>query len=771
MREMRNVVISWLGLSAMLTLPSRAGASDWPQFNFDGQHTGNNPSETTIQKSNVATLHVRYHVRLPSIADGAPAFLQGVSTGQGVKDLLFLNTKDGHVLALDAATGATLWSKRPATGPNYTTSSPAVDPNRQFVYAYALDGKVHKYMVADGTELGGAWPELATLKPNVEKGSSALSLVTTVGGTSFLYVAHGGYPGDAGDYQGHVTAINLATGAQNVFNTDCSNLSCHLEENGSGDCSQPQPDCSHVQSAVWARAGVVYSSDLDRIFFATGNGDYDANTGGRDWGDSVLAIHPDGTGSGAGLPVDSYTPTEFQILQNDDADLGSTSPAILPAVPGSNIAHLGVQSQKQPFTSPYTSAKIRLLDLSNLSGSGAPGHVGGEIQKIDVPQGGEVLTAPAVWVNPSDGSVWVFYANGNGISGLKIMVDGVGNPSIATQWTDGTGGTSPIVASGILYYASFSGMLALDPTTGGQLWSDGGTIGGIHWESPIVVNGRLYITDENAQLWAFEPNPQIGGDFNGDGKPDILWQHVSDGLLGVWYMNGVTRIGLALLNPSQVTDLNWRIVGVADFNADGKPDILWQNQAGGQLMVWYMDGVQRTGVAPLNPSEVTDLNWKIAATGDFNDDGKPDILWQNQASGQLMVWYMDGVQRTGLSPLNPSQVTDLNWKIVATGDFNADGKPDILWQNQANGLLGVWYMNGVTLTGVALLNPSQVTDVNWKIVATGDFNADGKPDILWQNQANGLLGVWYMNGVTLTGFAFLNPSQVTDPNWRIVGPR
>src|SRR5262249_4526001 len=257
------------------------------------------------------------------------------------------------------------------------------------------------------------WPQLATLKPDVEKGSSALSIVTTVGGTTYLYVANGGYPGDAGDYQGHVTAINVATGAQRVFNTDCSNLACHLEEHGSGvNCGQPHPDCPHVQSAVWARAGVTYSRELDRIFFATGNGDYDASVGGFDWGDSVLSIHPDGTGTGSG-PVDSYTPTEFKTLQNEDADLGSTSPAILPAVPARNIAHLGVQTQKVSSGG----VKTRLLTLSNLSGSGGPGHVGGEIQKVDVPQGGEVLTAPAVWTNPSDGSAWVFYANGNGISG------------------------------------------------------------------------------------------------------------------------------------------------------------------------------------------------------------------------------------------------------------------------------------------------------------------------------------------------------------------
>lgn len=237
---------------------------------------------------------------------------------------------------------------------------------------------------------------------------------------------------------------------------------------------------------------------------ATGNGTYDGNTGHFDWGDSVFALNPDGTGNGSGQPVDSYTPTEFQHLQNADADLGSTAPAILPVLPGSKLPHLAVQSGKD--------AKVRLLDLDDLSRAGGPGHVGGELQKIDVPQGGGVLTAPAVWSNPVDGGVWVIIANGSGISGLQASVDALGNPSLASRWTDATGGTSPIVANGIVYYASFSGLRALDPATGALLWSDAG-IGGIHWESPIVVDGRLYVTDEGAHLWAYGADPAPAADF------------------------------------------------------------------------------------------------------------------------------------------------------------------------------------------------------------------------------------------------------------------
>ena len=83
----------------------------------------------------------------------------------------------------------------------------------------------------------------------------------------------------------------------------------------------------------------------------------------------------------------------------------------------SNVQHLAMQGGKD--------AKIRLLNLANLSGQGGPGHTGGEVAAIiNVPQGGGVLSQPAVWVNPADGSTWVFIVNGSGASALRLTIDG-----------------------------------------------------------------------------------------------------------------------------------------------------------------------------------------------------------------------------------------------------------------------------------------------------------------------------------------------------------
>ncbi|MEP7043810.1 MAG: PQQ-binding-like beta-propeller repeat protein, partial [Dokdonella sp.] len=319
-------------------VPTRA--ADWLQFGYSQQHSGYNTAETQISPANVTAIAQVYSVSLPHSSDSSPVLLTAVSTASGSKDLLFLVTKDGHLLALDAADGSVLWSKQPtSTGGNLTTGAPAIDPNRQFVYAYGLDGYVHKYAVGDGSETtSGGWPQLSTSKPNAEKGASGIAIASPPGGVNYLYSVTDGYIGDGGDYQGHVTTVNLSTGAQTVFNTLCSDQNVHFIGSGT--------NCSSRQSGIWGRPGAIYDAGTNRIYVATGNGQFNASTGGHNWADSVLALAPDGTGSGGGMPRDSWTPTNFQDLQNGDIDLGSVAPAILPAPAGSTAAHLALQAGK-----------------------------------------------------------------------------------------------------------------------------------------------------------------------------------------------------------------------------------------------------------------------------------------------------------------------------------------------------------------------------------------------------------------------------------------
>ncbi|MGH8172811.1 MAG: PQQ-binding-like beta-propeller repeat protein [Rhodanobacteraceae bacterium] len=479
------VLLRALGLAAFSCLVSPAIAADWLQFGYDQTHSSNNPDETTVTPANVALLERSYQITMSANANSAPAFATAIVTPSGTKDLLFVTAQNGRLTAFDAVNGDIVWFAN-TSGTSPTESSPAIDPTRAFVYSYGVDGKVHKYQIGDGTEITtDGWPQIATLKPNVEKGASAISFGIS-GGTTYLYMVNDGYVGDQGDYQGHVTAINLTDNTQKVFNTLCSDITIHMILNGQNGTN----DCSEKQNGIWGRPGATYDPATDRIYITTGNGLFNANTGGLHWGDSVLALNPDGSGMGAGLPVDSYTPTNYNQLDGQDIDLGSASLSILPVPAGSTVQHLGLQTGKD--------SKLRLIDLDDMSGTGAPGSVGGEIQLIDVPLSEFWMkTQPAIWVDAGgDGATWVFMANGAGLSGLKLQLDGSNVPFLQPTWTKSSDATSAIIANNIVYHVgSCTGgncLIARDPLNGDVLWTSP-TIGSIKWQSPILVNGALFI--------------------------------------------------------------------------------------------------------------------------------------------------------------------------------------------------------------------------------------------------------------------------------------
>jgi uncharacterized repeat protein (TIGR01451 family) len=198
--------------------------------------------------------------------------------------------------------------------------------------------------------------------------------------------------------------------------------------------------------------------------------------------------------------------------------------------------------------------------------------------------------------------------------------------------------------------------------------------------------------------------------------------------------------------------------------AAANPDIFFQS-TDGFLSAWFMNGITRVSATFLNPSNVGDVRWSAVGSSDFNGDGNTDLLFQH-TDGTLSVWYMQG---TNLIPsaklLNPTKPSDLSLRVAATGDFNRDGRPDLLFQH-TNGTLSVWFMNGTNQlsSSTITINPG----VDWKAVGTGDLNGDGNLDIIFQ-KFDGAVAVWFMNGLIPTVSVPLNPASSGNVQWRIVG--
>jgi outer membrane protein assembly factor BamB len=436
-------------------------ADDWPTFGYNTQRSEAGPANTGITAANLRELK-RLTVHIPGVIDSSMIELSHVKIGARSYDVLIGTTSYGDTLALNATNGHTLWHFFPAAdralqgSPQITTAAPVADPGGQYVYAATPDGYVQKLAVSDGRQV---WRARMTYLPTHEKLAGSLNVAD-----GELIVATDGYDGDAPPYQGHVVTLDMANGrVTHVFNTLCSNVRVIIKNPGS---------CPGSDSAIWGRPGSVVEPDGD-ILVTTGNGPFNGRT---DWGDTVLELSP------ALKLLHNWTPRNQEQLNKDDADLGSTEPALLSVKHG---APLAVQGGKDGY--------LRLLDLDKLDGSAAPAgpRAGGELQSVAAPGPTDIYSQPAVWTSGT-GEIYTFVTDGAGTAAYTLT-----GRRLHLAWEDSTPGTSPVVAGGLLYvYNLDQGQLDVrNPRTGHLDITLPANQG--HWNSPIVIGGRIVLPEGN----------------------------------------------------------------------------------------------------------------------------------------------------------------------------------------------------------------------------------------------------------------------------------
>jgi hypothetical protein len=323
---------------------------------------------------------------------------------------------------------------------------------------------IRKLAISNGQVV---WTTAITLLPQYEKIASPIKVFN-----GNVIAVTGGYIGDAPPYQGHVAIIDTQSGnLLHVWNSLCSNRAGLIQPSS----------CSGTRSAIWGRAGAVIDASTGNIFVATGNGPYD---GSANWGDSVIELNPNAT-----QILANYTPADNSELDDDDLDVGSTSPVLLSP---------GILAQ---------GGKDRLIrTLSTQSIGGTASHVGGELQTTSTPSGNLLYTAPAVWVE--NGQTWMFAADGGGTAAWTFS-----NGTLSKMWSNSNGGTSPVVAGGLLYVYNPQGGLYVYDLVSGKQQAELETGSG-HWNSPIVVDGKIALPEGNAN------------------------QHATSGVLDVWTLPG-----------------------------------------------------------------------------------------------------------------------------------------------------------------------------------------------------------------------------------------
>jgi len=405
----------------------------------------------------------------------------------GGRELVVVATEANQVAALDAASGATVWTRQlgapvPVSAlpcgnidPLGVTGTPVVDPGSRTLYLDAMTtpdgGKKKRHLVfalsLDDGAIRPGWPvDVAEalgrrgqrFDPAVQNQRGALALV---GGT--LYVPYGGHYGDCGDYRGWLVAIPVASpAAVTAWSTGAR---------GGG---------------IWGPSGVA--SDAGQVFVSTGN-----TFGARSWAGGEAILRFDAGAPLGASPADSFAPANWRDLDDRDVDIGGTGPVLVDA-PGATPSKLAIGLGKD--------GKIYVLDRARLGG------IGGALAAVKVASG-SIINAAAAYTT-ARGTYVVFRGDGAGCprgqSGdlTAVRIEPRAPPTAAVAWCAREGGRgSPMVtttdghAEAIVWSVGAEGdgrLHGFDGDTGEPVVA-GVPVGGSvrRFQTPILARGRIFV--------------------------------------------------------------------------------------------------------------------------------------------------------------------------------------------------------------------------------------------------------------------------------------
>lgn len=249
----------------------------------------------------------------------------------------------------------------------------------------------------------------------------------------------------------------------------------------------------------------------------------------------------------------------------------------------------------------------------------------------------------------SNDIVWRYYVQGIGVNGIWRM-----------------DGTSFVSVDPLLPVADSRWVIGAAEDMNGDgnpdlLWRLYGNVPGL-----TGANG-IWTLDQSGSLTSFftlNPRPDLDwqirgvGNFdNGVGRPDIFWYNARTGAIDVWYLDDAYNTTSVASLPGIAPP--YEVQGLGDFNLDGRTDIVWR-RGGDNFVSLSTGGFQFAELSALVPE--LDTRKRIQGAGDFNGDGYSDLMWRNLATGENEVWLMEGLSLSSVVPL--PLVADLNWFAV-----------------------------------------------------------------------------------------------------------
>ncbi|HYP55143.1 MAG TPA: FG-GAP-like repeat-containing protein [Solirubrobacterales bacterium] len=249
--------------------------------------------------------------------------------------------------------------------------------------------------------------------------------------------------------------------------------------------------------------------------------------------------------------------------------------------------------------------------------------------------------------------------------------------------------------------------------------------------------------------WGGEPVWADVGDFNGDNRSDLISADPVNARFAVALSNG-SSLGATGSGPWLTGwggNPTWADVG--DFNGDRKSDLIVADSVNGQFAVATSSGTSlgASGSGPWLTGWGGNPTW--ADVGDFNGDGKDDLIVSNATNNTYAVALSSGAQLGAAGTGMWLSGWDGSPEWAGVGDFNGDGRDDLIMADPTNARYAVAISNGSSLSGsgTGVWLTGWGGDPEWADVA--DVNGDGKDDLIVSNPANNTYAVALSNGTQL----------------------